>query len=480
MLNHLFAAIVTCAHASSAVPAVPHHQVSCAALPMQAGQLDVRLPSSDETSPSSDDDKIESAPAKKIKSGKKRTKDQRRSAEEDGWGAGWKQRPSIRFGSLFRLDLDGMFQEDAHASYSGAADLDAFELRRNRIGLQGSVFKHLDFEIEREITGKEVDPSKPPKSPWNDVFVNVGFVKNAQVQVGKFKIPFGLDELTSIRNNDFVYRSLGAAYLAPARDVGAMVHGRFFRHGLNYWAGVFLHDGEHARSAKIRGGDETIAARVTGRPFRPLGLDSLEIGTAVALSSLSDDWFQPNGLRGKTVVSDDTFFHAVYVKGQRRRWETDVDWTAGPAAVRAEYTWVGDERLQQGLGDQDLPAARARSWYLSGAWVLTGGSKKRPLRPDRPLLKGGAGAVELVGRYERLWFDSVGGAGSDPAYRNPRAENILMSGDRVLTVGVNWIVNRWIKLQVNAVRERIEDAERSPVSNGAAFWSRVFRVQFAL
>src|SRR5206468_1025574 len=91
VLNHLFAAIVTCAHASSAVPAVPHHQVSCAALPMQAGQLDVRLPSSDETSPSSDDDKIESAPAKKIKSGKKRTKDQRRSAEEDGWGAGWKQ-----------------------------------------------------------------------------------------------------------------------------------------------------------------------------------------------------------------------------------------------------------------------------------------------------------------------------------------------------------------------------------------------------
>jgi phosphate-selective porin OprO/OprP len=417
--------------------------------------------------------------------GKKLTKDKDAAdkspaAGDQGIRAVWKQRPSIRYGPRFRLDINAMFQEDAHASYSGAADLDPFELRRNRIGVQGSVFKHIEFEVERELTEKDLDPSKLPKSPWKDVYVNVSFVKNAQIQAGKFKIPFGLDQLTGYANNDYVYRSLGAAYLAPSRDIGVMVHGRFFRRGLSYWAGMFAHDGDNARSTKIRGADRTIAARVAGRPFRPVGLNALEIGSAFTMSALSDDSFEPNGLRGRTVMTEDTFFHAVYVKGHRRRWEADADWTSGRASARAEYTLVSDGRMQQGLGNEDLPDAHAQSWYVSGAWVVAGGSKRRPLRPEHPRLHGGWGAVEAVSRYERLWFGSAPGAGTDPPFRSPRAENILPSGDRVLTVGVNWILNRWIRLQVNGIRQRVEDAERSPVSPGAAFWSRAFRIQFVL
>jgi hypothetical protein len=45
---------------------------------------------------------------------------------------------------------------------------------------------------------------------------------------------------------------------------------------------------------------------------------------------------------------------------------------------------------------------------------------------------------------------------------------------------VNWTLNRFFKLQINAIRERVEDVERSPVPNGDAFWSRVLRLQFVL
>jgi hypothetical protein len=48
-----------------------------------------------------------------------------------------------------------------------------------------------------------------------------------------------------------------------------------------------------------------------------------------------------------------------------------------------------------------------------------------------------------------------------------------------LTLGVNWTLNRFVKLQVNGIREHVEDPERNPVSNGA-FWSRVLRLQFVL
>jgi phosphate-selective porin OprO/OprP len=284
-----------------------------------------------------------------------------------------------------------------------------------------------------------------------------------------------------VTQNDFVYRSLGAIYLTPARDVGVMVHGRFFKRGLNYWAGGFVHDGDNARSKKIQGGDETVAGRITAKPLRavsPDWFDGLDIGTAITATRVSDDSFRPNGLRGRTAMTQDTFFEPVYVKGQRRRWESDLDWTIGPASARAEFMRVIDERRNQGFADEDLPDARYRAWYVSGTWLLTGEEKSRPVKPAHDFLRGGIGAVEVAARYERLWFDSVGGA--DVAFANPRAENILPSGEKALTLGVNWTLNRFVKVQVDAIRQRLEDPARSPVANGAAFWSRVFRLQFVL
>ena len=401
----------------------------------------------------------------------------------------WKQHPSLRFGKVLRVDFEAKFQEDGRSSYEGApqsAGLDTFELHRNRIGIQGTVFKHIEFEIERELTEKELTEKDiaaglTPLSPWKDVYVNVDYLKNAQVQAGKFKVPFGLDQLTGVTHNDFVYRSLGAMYLAPARDTGAMVHGRFFTRGLNYWTGAFLHDGDNSRSKKIQGGDETFAARVTGKPFRlfsPDRVEGLEVGTAITVTRVSDDSFRPNGLRGRTAMTQDTFFEPVYVKGRRWRWEGDVDWTAGPVGARAEYTHVTDQRLGQGFADDNLPDARYRSWYVSGTWLVTGETKTRPVKPAADFLRGGVGAVEVAARYERMWFDSIGG--TDLAFANPRAENILRSGERALTIGVNWTLNRFIKVQVDAVREHVEDPDRNPVPNGAAFWSRVLRLQFVL
>ena len=407
-----------------------------------------------------------------------------------GDGFTWKQHPSIRYGSNFRLDFQAKLQEDAHASYPDAKGLldpvtgepKEFDLHRNRVGIQGKLFKHIDFEVERELTEKELTERDilegiPSQSQWKDVNVNVDYIKNAQIQAGKFKIPFGLDELTGDSHNDYVYRSLGANYLASARDIGLMVHGRFFKRGLSYAAGVFAHDGDNARSKKIQGGDQTVAARVSGVPFRNYGVPGLELGTAFTVSKLTDDSFRPNGLRGRTVMTQDTFFEPVYVKGQRRRWEADADWTAGPVSVRTEFTQVIDQRLEQGFGGQDLPDARARSWYLSGTWVVTGEEKTRPVKAANDLLQGGFGAVELAARFDRLWFGSVD---SGVGFRGPRAETIQASGHRVLTLGVNWTLNRFIKLQVNAIRERVEDPDRSPVANDAAFWSRVLRFQLVL
>jgi phosphate-selective porin OprO and OprP len=404
-----------------------------------------------------------------------------------GWRFSWKQHPSLRYGSVFRLDGEAKFQEDGHSTYDGAVGVEDWEFHRNRIGISGHLFKKVEYEVERELTEKELTDRDvlegvTPASHWKDVNVNLTFMKNAQIQVGKFKVPFGLDQLTGVTHNDFIYRSLGANYLAPARDIGGMVHGRFFKRGLNYWAGVFRHDGDNARSKKIQGGDETFSARVTGTPFRKVAsgsIGAMEIGSAFAFSKLSDDSFRPNGLRGRTVVTQDTFAEPVYVRGHRRRWEADADWTSGPFSARTEYTWVSDDRMGQGLGDENLPDARARAWYVTGTWVVTGEDKKRPLKPAEDFLRGGWGAVEVVARVERLWYDSVGPP-TGVAFRNPRAKTILPTGDRAVTMGVNWTLNRFAKLQLNAIREHLEDSDRNPVATGGALWSRIVRIQLVL
>ena len=81
-------------------------------------------------------------------------------------------------------------------------------------------------------------------------------------------------------------------------------------------------------------------------------------------------------------------------------------------------------------------------------------------------------------RYETLRFGSSEHPG--PPFRNPRAANIFDNSDRVWTLGGNWYLNRWAKIQGNAIRERIEDLERSPIVGRNVFWSGVLRLQLAL
>jgi len=399
----------------------------------------------------------------------------------------WRTHPTLQYGPV-RLAAEFKLQEDGHSSYDGAdvtAGLQPWEFHRNRVGLKGKVGRKIEFEIERELTekeltGQDVQLGLTPKSQWKDVDANVAYFKNAQVTAGKFKVPFSLDELTGVTHNDFVYRSLGANYLAPGRDIGVMVHGSFLKHGLRYQGGVFRHDGDNAQSKKIAGGDATIAGRLVFRPLRQVSpiFDAFELGTATAFSRLSDDSFRPNGLRARTVMTQDTFFQPVYVKGRRTRYEADVDWTLHRAAIRGEYFHVTDTRWNQSFLGANLPDARYRAWYLTGTWTVTGENKQRPLRPQKDLFDGGIGAVEVAARIERIYSDSVGGA--DEPFANPRAETILPSGDRALTLGVNWTLNRFMKVQFNAIREHVEDVDRNPAPNGAAFWSRVIRLQLVL
>jgi phosphate-selective porin OprO and OprP len=127
----------------------------------------------------------------------------------------------------------------------------------------------------------------------------------------------------------------------------------------------------------------------------------------------------------------------------------------------------------------DLSPFVSSGWYVSGTWAVTGEKKADGLdAPRRPLFQGGIGAVELAVRVERIQFGS--GAVDPLASNAPRADVILGNGDDAYTLGLNWYVNRWIKIQANLVRNSILFPDQGPLPEQPVFWSRLIRFQFSM
>ncbi len=103
---------------------------------------------------------------------------------------------------------------------------------------------------------------------------------------------------------------------------------------------------------------------------------------------------------------------------------------------------------------------------------MTGENRDGGVKVKRPLLQGGFGAIEVAARYEHLRFASAGSP-QEPPSRSPRAATIAGNADRAWTLGVNWYVNRWVKIRFNAINERLDDPELGPAPGYPSMWTMV-------
>ena len=386
-------------------------------------------------------------------------------------GFHWRNRPSFQFGDV-RLDLRLKLQFDWRG-FDPVIDEDTFDFRIHRAGVNGEIGNHVQFQIERDLNSD---------GKWRDVFVHWQTYRQLEVTGGRFKVPFGREELTGSTDLDFAFRSLVSTTIPPSRDEGVMVQGRFLHRGFTYEAGVFNGDGENGRleekqfSADDKPVDigHSFAGRVTATPLRPLSkaFQTFRLGFAYGTVIVPEGL---NSLRGETVYGTEDFFERVYVKGRRTRVGTEVSYTPGPFGFEAEWMRAWEQRKNQGLGDTDLSDVLTTGYYASATWLLTGEEKADFNRPRHPLFNGGFGAVEIGVRFDTLGFESAEKNG--PAFRNPRAEHILENSDKVWTIGVNWFANRWFRVTVNGIREEFEDARRTPIPGTTVFYSGLGRLQ---
>lgn len=365
-------------------------------------------------------------------------------------GDAFAQRPAIDAGPVhLELRVQGLTDRRGSSIALDGASTERFDTARRRVGVSGTI-GDAAFQIERELSG----------GGWKDLFANYRFGARLQVQGGRFKVPFGLEENTSSSRLDFVYRSRAATELAPGRAAGAMLHGRL---GIvRYEGGVFA---EHRA-----------AGRVVIQPLRKRksAFEDLQAGLAWSASRLDEG---VSDLRGDTALGERFFRPEHLVRGTRRRLGAEVRWRPGPFAVQSEIVRVSDEREGQATDDSDLPAVAATAWYLQGSWILTGERKTRGAdEPKRPLFDGGIGSVEVATRVESLAFGRRG----VEAIAAPRAEAVPYHADRAWTAGVNWSPNRWVRIQANVVRERILVPAGGAWEGPPTMWSRLLRLRVAL
>lgn len=380
--------------------------------------------------------------------------------------------PSLALGAKAQADFRLLLQLDWRRLHAPEGpEPSSFDVRRARVDIEGTILDRIEYQVE--IDGRR------DATPWRDVFANLRIARALEVRGGRFKMPFGLDQLTGSKDLDFAYRALLSDSLAPGRDLGAMAHGVALDKRIKYQVGVFHASGDNTRRAEraSKPPAPTVGGRLVLKPWDGARRSILS-KTAAGVSFTSGR--VPAGPHNVDADSfaDAPIFHDVHVNGQRRRVGAELEWRYGPTAIRAERVHVTDERRGQGTDDDDLSAALSQGWYLSGSWLLTGEKKTDRIKPASSVLRGGPGAIELVARIEEVRFGSVSLPGVAPS-RDRRARVIAHDADRAITGGLNWYPLPTVKLQFNVMRERL-DRRGTPVNDGAASWGRVLRLQVAL
>ncbi len=387
----------------------------------------------------------------------------RRGSAAHGVRVRFDRRPVLEIGEAVRIELGGRIDADAVRTDGerrpGGSGL-AWSGRRLEVA--GRVTPRVSFEVSREL-GVE-------RRPWRDLFADVELGARTGVRGGRFKVPFSEERTRSAGRLDFVRRSHAARALAPGRDIGLMGHGRAVGRRLAYEIGIFRGDDESSGEeedpiTRGRGPRPAGAARLLLRPFAgakapPPAAGSLRVGASL-LRGDNRPGFTRFGVR--TTGSRTAILQPIYVNGPRTGVGLEAHWSPGPVRVAGEWIEVREARRGQALDGSDLPDLAGRGWYASALWRVvgpaTGGARRFWLR-----------SLELGARTESIAFGT--GRAAATAFVNPRAEAIPWQRLRAQTVGATWAVNRWGRIQVNAVAEQPDGLPRE--------WSSVVRFQLQM
>jgi phosphate-selective porin len=255
--------------------------------------------------------------------------------------------------SEFKLVLGGYIQvnfEDGDVSafegrFGMTALKDRFRLRRARINLTGDFAENFDFKIEGDFENSDGISSGRTAFEATDIFVNWHQFPEAQIKVGQWKAPFGLEQLTPDQYLIIIERSLPTGAITPERQIGVQVWGKPFtniwpeqKELLTYYAGIFNGNGRNTTTNDNN--NFMYVGRVELQPFsgKLFGQDSsLKLGADV-LNSRDDKGTNISQTLNLLVNADGSLSPYVLPgAAERTAWSVDAWFKLGPFDLIGEY-----------------------------------------------------------------------------------------------------------------------------------------------
>jgi phosphate-selective porin OprO and OprP len=244
---------------------------------------------------------------------------------------------------------------------------DTFDIRRARLGFKAAFKDYYEAEVVANLggtAGTQLDVG----------YLNIAWWKPVQFRFGQFKMPMNLEELTSSNNLDFLERSF-VNQLAPAKEIGAMVHGIPFTgttYALAFSNGV-NGSGQNATEGDIREDGKDVIGRVTAN-FAEM-MDKKEMVLHAGLSYSQGDL--PQGLagvsgrteaRGATFFRAPTFANSAFETIDRSRIGVEGAVAYNQFKVQGEWLQANND-FRTNTRSYDLDT---ENWYAEALWAITG------------------------------------------------------------------------------------------------------------
>ncbi len=394
-------------------------------------------------------------------------------------------------------DIDGSLGGGRTDDRDTASLADQFELRRARIGVKGKFAKDFKYEIVTNIPGT---------ATVDVAYLDFAKYDQVQLRVGKFKQPFGLEELISSNNITMMERS----YLdqtVPGKKLGFQVMGTPTT-GMTYAGSVFQ---QNDTELNIQAdGKNSVAGRATlnfaeimgnKEMVMHVGLAGLDSTYAIGTSSTSQtsstasatatqrgsiSSFRSAG-RGLANVFrgqvNGELCHSTIVgyacpseysaQVKQRAYGLEGIFATGPFKLMGEYS-QGDYKGTQGANSVSYDT---KTYYLEAGYFITGekyadsykGGVFSSFKPKNEfdLDKGNLGAIELAFRAEGFDVDNAQISGGrlqgnvsqfDATKFNESSTSGTTSGAKTYTAGIRWILNPNLVLKANYAQTNFDNA----------------------
>src|SRR5205807_875652 len=262
--------------------------------------------------------------------------------------------------------------------------------------LTGDYLEQFDFKIEGDFeqsdsaitaiskvdvkTGKTTTVTNSNRTEFSgtDIFVNWHAIPEANIKIGQWKAPFGLEQLTPDTKLFFPERSLPTGAITPERQIGVQIWGKPLTNVwpeqkdlVTYYAGIF--NGNGRNTTNNDNNNFMYVGRVELLPWRGkvLGQDSsLKLGADILNSR--DDKGTNISQTLNLLVNKDGSLSPFTLPGadERTAWSLDAWLNIGPFDLIGEYFQEDvDGRTVAGVapGFADFEPS---GWYVQGSYFL--------------------------------------------------------------------------------------------------------------